>query len=119
MTWYLSLDFQLWILSYLPLLLLVKSPKIGLSIACIYIFIGCISLSVVTYTYDMTAILVGREFEMLNFIMNDVKFSKWFNATHNGLLSYFSGFLVAYLLINTKESDPKVRTKRLEPMYTN
>lgn len=48
-TWYLSVDFQLYLIHYITIYYLYKKPKVGLWIAAIKIVLSCLYIFIFTY----------------------------------------------------------------------
>lgn len=105
-SWFLSVDFQLWILAYIPLMFLVRKPKLAIGIVIFYMFFGVISQMVLFAIYDLPSFLTGREFDTVRFFMYDPKMIQWFTLPNNGMFPYFFGFLVAYLCLTNEIKSP-------------
>lgn len=102
-SWYLSADFQLWLVSYIPLFLMVKRPKVGVAVCLFFMFASSLSTSITTHFLQLPAYLVGREIELFHFFLFTKKFVWWFLSTNNGVFSYYFGFLTSYYCLTAKK----------------
>lgn len=99
-TWTQSADFHLWIMSYLPLLWLVRNPRKGINACLTMIVAGVIIPSVVIYTQDLPSpIGTARPLEILFLIIHGKSFPMMAFATYNNISNYFLGLLLGYFCV--------------------
>ena len=102
-SWYLSADFQLWLVSYFALFLLVKRPNFGIAFVIFLMFGASASTAFTTYYFNLPSYLTGREIELFHFFLETKEFVWWFLSTNNGVFSYYFGFIIAYYCLTSKK----------------
>lgn len=106
-SWFLSTDFQLWLVSYIPLVLMYKKPRSGVVFCVGMIAVSILANGVTTYIYETPAAYpVGREYEMWSFFIRSKDFIVWYGHIMANSSSYFIGFLTAYYCL----TGPKITT---------
>lgn len=104
-TWSLSVDIQLWVLSYFPLIWLAKSPRKGIYACFFMIVIGVLTPALVIYVYDFPSIVSGRPMDLMFFLIHGNQFPKMHLHAYNNMSSYFVGILIGYALSNGVKID--------------
>lgn len=108
-TWSQSVDFQLWILSYFPLIWLYKKPKLGVFSCLIMIAIGCFAPALVMYLYELPSANTGRAIEVMFLIIRGTEFPRMHFHFYNNMSSYFIGILLGYCCATNRKM-PAVST---------
>lgn len=96
-TWSQSVDFQLWILSYFPLIWLATKPRLGVFSCLLMIALGVLIPSGVAYFQELPSHTSGRPIEMTFFIVHGESFPTMHFHTYNNMASYFVGILFGYV----------------------
>lgn len=95
-SWYLSVDMQLWILSYFPLIWLYKNPRLGV-ISCIALIgLGVVIPAIVLYLHELPTVASGRLMDLTFLIIHGTEFPRMHFYSYNNMSSYFLGILVGY-----------------------
>lgn len=95
-TWSQSVDLQLWIISYFPLIWLVKRPRLGVYSCLFMIAMGVLIPAAVIYAYDLPSIASGRPIDLTFFMIHGNQFPRMHLHAYNNLSSYFIGILLGY-----------------------
>ncbi|KAG8186314.1 hypothetical protein JTE90_007335 [Oedothorax gibbosus] len=98
-TWYLSADFQLYVISIVFIYLLHRSPKLGLSFICAAVIACSTAVGVVTYLKELPPIILisSGNNETIDDTINDVHVRTF---THAG--PYYVGVVVGFLILKYK-----------------
>lgn len=107
-SWFPSTDFQLWLLSFIPLVFLRNNAKLAVCIIVGFIVTGSVSTALITWYFDYPALLHGSTLFYLltsNYSDSYGSLELW---TCHWMSSYFLGYLLAYYMSTTKESSKLV-----------
>ena len=105
-TWSQSVDLQLWILSYFPLIWLVKKPKLGVWSCIAMIILGVTIPSFVMYIYDLPRQISGRPVDIIFFILHGSNMARMHFHPYNNMSSYFVGILLGYCCATNRRVKP-------------
>lgn len=95
----------MWILTYIPMLVLLKRPRLGIALCVALIAIGCASSAGVTYYFNYPAVISGREFDVYRLIAKSSDFVVMLSHSYHYLPNYFAGVLMGYYLISSPARD--------------
>lgn len=102
-SWFISSDFQLWILAYIPLILLYRAPKIGVSLCLLIMILASVSTTFSLYYFDLPTFPVGHETDILVGATHSTVMPMWYFAPHNNAFCYFSGILTAFYCLTREK----------------
>lgn len=101
-TWFVSVDFQLWLISYVPLILLYKKPKYGVALCLVLMLSGCLASSFIVWWEELPSYPTGREIDIFLFMVYSKRFIPWHFYVNSGFFNYFLGILTAYYCLTQK-----------------
>ncbi|XP_015923839.2 nose resistant to fluoxetine protein 6 [Parasteatoda tepidariorum] len=95
-TWYVSIEFQLYLSTLLVLIPLMRSQKVGITINILIVVVSVIYTGTMTYIYDLPA---GASLTNIDKDLLDEAYLKTYANPLSHAGAYFIGFLVGYILV--------------------
>lgn len=88
--------------SYIPLVYLIKNPSVGKLIIYSYMLIGLVSSALINYLYKIPLLIDFDQSDMIEYAFRSKLMIPMLMSTHNGLFAYFSGYLMAHYCLTSK-----------------
>ncbi|XP_015839398.1 nose resistant to fluoxetine protein 6 isoform X2 [Tribolium castaneum] len=101
--WYLSVDMQLFVLSPLVLIPLLKKPKIGLSFLTLLTIAGCLVPFVIGFVNNLGGTMINQQ--------NDDYINLFYKQTYARFGPYVIGMLAGYYIYKVKKNEIKIRLR--------